>query len=41
MHSIDSKIQLTLHLYYLKGFDVAEIATVIEKPTGTIKSRLF
>jgi len=39
--SFDSEIQLILRLYYLEGFSVSEIATIIEKPAGTIKSRLF
>jgi RNA polymerase sigma-70 factor (ECF subfamily) len=30
-----------LALHYLQGFDVKEIAGIVRKPTGTIKSRLF
>ena len=30
-----------LALHYLQGFDVKEIAGIVQKPEGTIKSRLF
>lgn len=30
-----------LALHYLQGFDVKEIAGIVQKPQGTIKSRLF
>jgi RNA polymerase sigma-70 factor (ECF subfamily) len=30
-----------LALHYLQGFDVKEIAGIVQKPEGTVKSRLF
>lgn len=30
-----------LALHYLQGFDVAQIASIVGKPRGTVKSRLF
>jgi RNA polymerase sigma-70 factor (ECF subfamily) len=30
-----------LALHYLQGFDVKEIANILQKPEGTVKSRLF
>lgn len=30
-----------LALHYLQGFEVAEIASIVGKPQGTVKSRLF
>ena len=32
--------QVVLNLYYLEGFDVAEIAGILQTPEGTVKSRL-
>jgi len=30
-----------VHLYYLEGFSIREIATILGIPEGTVKSRLF
>ena len=30
-----------VHLYYLEGFSVNEVASILKVPNGTIKSRLF
>lgn len=32
--------QVVLYLYYLEGFGLAEIAAILGKPEGTVKSRL-
>ena len=32
--------QVVLNLYYLEGFDVAEITGILQTPEGTVKSRL-
>jgi len=32
--------QVVLNLYYLEGFDVAEIGDILATPVGTVKSRL-
>ncbi len=33
--------RMILLLFYLEKYSVAEVATIIEVPTGTVKSRLF
>ncbi|WP_083766687.1 sigma factor-like helix-turn-helix DNA-binding protein [Shewanella pealeana] len=30
-----------IHLFYLEGLSLKDIATVLELPHGTVKSRLF
>ncbi len=32
--------QVVLNLYYLEGFSLAEIASILGTPEGTVKSRL-
>ncbi|MBZ5729282.1 MAG: RNA polymerase sigma factor [Acidobacteriia bacterium] len=35
-----ARSQVVLNLYYLEGFSLAEIASILETPEGTVKSRL-
>lgn len=41
LRKLDSTQYQLVHLYYLEGFSVNEIAKVLKLPNGTIKSRLF
>jgi len=38
---LDSESYRLVHLYYLEGFSIKEIATILCIPEGTVKSRLF
>ncbi|MEX0937795.1 MAG: RNA polymerase sigma factor [Pirellulales bacterium] len=38
--SLPSRFQEVLHLYYVEDLSLAEIAQVLSKPMGTVKSRL-
>lgn len=38
---LDSEQYQLVHLYYLEGFSIKEIAKILGVPSGTIKSRLF
>lgn len=40
LQSLPLDLQITLELHYWEGMTVAEVATVLEVPPGTIKSRL-
>ena len=39
--SLPARYRTPIHLYYYEGFSVAEIAEIIGKREGTVKSRLF
>lgn len=38
---LDPDIRVVLQLYYLDGMSLAEIAEILDVPTGTVKSRLY
>jgi len=38
---LDSAQYQLVHLYYLEGFSLNEVANILKVPSGTIKSRLF
>jgi RNA polymerase sigma-70 factor (ECF subfamily) len=38
---LDPDIRVVLQLYYLDGMNLAEIAEILDVPTGTVKSRLY
>ncbi|MGA2179233.1 MAG: sigma-70 family RNA polymerase sigma factor [Verrucomicrobiota bacterium] len=40
LRRLPTRSQVVLNLYYLEGFDVAEIAGILGAPEGTVKSRL-
>ena len=39
--ALEPEIRSLLQLYYLDELSVAEIATILDIPRGTVKSRLF
>ena len=39
--ALPARYRIPIHLYYYEGFSVAEIARIIGKSEGTVKSRLF
>ena len=39
--SLPVRYRIPIHLYYYEGYSVAEIAGIIGKSEGTVKSRLF
>lgn len=39
--ALPAKYRIPIHLYYYEGFSVAEIAKIMGKSEGTVKSRLF
>ncbi len=39
--SLPSRYRIPVHLYYYEGYPIAEIARILGKSEGTIKSRLF
>lgn len=39
--SLPAKYRIPIHLYYFEEFSVAEIAKIVGKSEGTVKSRLF
>lgn len=41
INSLPDKIKIPLTLYYLFDFKIDNIAIIIKKPIGTVKSRLF
>jgi RNA polymerase sigma factor (sigma-70 family) len=40
LRRLPARSQVVLNLYYLEGFDLAEIAGILGTPAGTVKSRL-
>ena len=38
---LDPEIRVVLQLHYLDGLTLSEIASILNVPTGTIKSRLY
>lgn len=41
IEALPNKIRVSFTLYYLFDFPIEQIAAMLKKPTGTIKSRLF
>ncbi len=41
MQALPEKFQVPLILFYLSGCTIEQIAVIIKKPPGTVKSRLF
>lgn len=39
--SLPARYRIPIHLYYYEGYSVAEIAGIVGKNEGTVKSRLF
>ena len=39
--SLPARYRIPIHLYYYEGYSVAEIAKIIGRSEGTVKSRLF
>ena len=39
--SLPVRYRIPIHLYYYEGYSVAEIAKIVGKSEGTVKSRLF
>ena len=39
--SLPARYRIPIHLHYYEGYSVAEIAGILKKSEGTIKSRLF
>ncbi|MBQ8555516.1 MAG: RNA polymerase sigma factor [Clostridia bacterium] len=40
LFSLEDKYRLPIHLHYIEGYDVAEVAAILRIPVGTVKSRL-
>ncbi|MGI5873059.1 MAG: RNA polymerase sigma factor [Bacillota bacterium] len=40
IRSLPPKIRITVVLYYVEGYSVAEVASILRIPQGTVKSRL-
>ena len=40
LNKLDTKIRLTVTLYYIEGYSVEEIKNILKIPVGTVKSRL-
>lgn len=40
LRRLPARSQVVLNLYYLEGFDLAEVAGILGAPEGTVKSRL-
>lgn len=40
MMKLPEKIRITVELYYIEGYSVAETGRILEIPSGTVKSRL-
>ena len=38
--ALPARYRIPIHLYYYEGYSVAEIAKIINKSEGTVKSRL-
>ncbi len=41
LRKLNRDLYLTVHLFYLEGFSIAETANLLAIPQGTVKSRLF
>ena len=41
IETLPEKVRIPLILYYLSDCSIEQIATIIKKPYGTVKSRLF
>jgi RNA polymerase sigma-70 factor (ECF subfamily) len=39
--ALPEKLRIALVLSGIEGYDVSEVATLLEVPQGTVKSRLF
>ena len=39
--SLPARYRIPIHLYYYEGYSVAEIANILGRSEGTVKSRLF
>ena len=39
--SLPARYRIPVHLYYYEGYSVAEVAGLLGKSQGTVKSRLF
>lgn len=40
LNKLDTKLRLTVTLYYIEGYSVEEIKNILKIPVGTVKSRL-
>ena len=40
-HTLEEKYRLPMVLHYVEGYDVAEVARMLRRPEGTIKSQLM
>lgn len=40
LNKLDTKLRLTVTLYYMEGYSVEEIKNILKIPAGTVKSRL-
>lgn len=41
LHTMPAELSLPVVLHYLEGFSTAEIASILERPEGTVRNRLF
>lgn len=41
LHAMPTELSLPVVLYYLEGFSTAEIASILKRPEGTVRNRLF
>lgn len=41
IHAMPAELSLPVVLHYLEGFSTAEIASILKRPEGTVRNRLF
>ncbi|MEG0759299.1 MAG: sigma-70 family RNA polymerase sigma factor [Raoultibacter sp.] len=41
LHAMPTELSLPVVLHYLEGFSTAEIASILKRPEGTVRNRLF
>lgn len=41
LHAMPAELSLPVVLHYLEGFSTTEIASILKRPEGTVRNRLF